>query len=65
VQEVYALAEEIIGTFRALRVAREAIAALIMVKHACSRERGGVLDTILLVVRFLEELERQPTRRHS
>ena len=65
VQEVCALTEEIIGIFRALRVAREAIAALVMVKHACFSDGGRqVLDVIGLVVRFLEELERQPPLRH-
>jgi hypothetical protein len=64
--EVCALAEEMIGTFRALHIAREAIAALVMVKHVCSVERGRrVLDVIRLVVRFLEELEQQPVRNHS
>ena len=66
IKEVCALAEEIIETFPALRVAREAIAALVMVKHVCSAEGGTrILDVIQLVVRFLEELERQPTWRHS
>jgi hypothetical protein len=64
-REVYVLAEELIGTFRALRVAREAIAALVMVKHACSESGTQVLHVIRLVVSFLEELERQPTRHHS
>ncbi len=64
--EVCALAEEMIGTFRALHIAREAIAALVMVKHVCSVERGRrVLDVIRLVVRFLEELEQQPVRNQS
>jgi hypothetical protein len=63
IREVYALADEIIQAFRALGVAREAIAGLVMMKHVCSIERGNrLLDVIQLVVRFLEELERQPSR---
>jgi tetratricopeptide (TPR) repeat protein len=66
VREVYELAEEMITTFRALGVAREAIAALVMLKHVCCIETGGrVLDVIQLVVRFLEELESQAPRRQS
>ncbi len=64
--EVCALAEEMIRTFRSLHVAREAVAALVMVKHVCSIERGRrVLEVLRLVARFLEELEQQPVRTHS
>lgn len=66
IREVYNLAEELIATFRALGVAREAIAGLLMVKHVCTIEQGNrVLDVIQLVVRFLEEMERQPAGRQS
>lgn len=66
VQAVRGLAAELIETFRALGIAREAIAALVMLRHVCVVERGDrVLDVIQLVVRFLEDLERQPARRQS
>jgi hypothetical protein len=61
VLEVCELAEEMIGTFRALRIAREAIASLLVLKQACL-SGGQVLDVIELAVSLLKDLERQPPR---
>lgn len=62
VREVFDLAEEIIVTFRALRIAREAITALLLLKRACHYRDGRVLQVIEIAVDMLQHLERQPAR---
>ena len=61
VKEVFALAEEMIVTFRALRIAREAVAALLILKRAC-QNGGQILELIEITVDLLRSLERQPAR---
>jgi tetratricopeptide (TPR) repeat protein len=61
VEDVHALAEEMIATFRALRIAREAVATLLVLQRAC-RTGGQVLEVIEIAVTFLRDLERQPAR---
>jgi tetratricopeptide (TPR) repeat protein len=61
VKEVFDLAEEMIVTFRALRIGREAVAALLVLKRAC-QYGGQVLDLIEITTDLLRNLERQPAR---
>jgi tetratricopeptide (TPR) repeat protein len=61
VKDVFALAEEMIVTFRALRIAREAVAALLILKRAC-QNGGQLLELIEITVDLLRNLERQPAR---
>jgi tetratricopeptide (TPR) repeat protein len=61
--EIHALAGEIIATFRAMRVAREAIVTLLILQKACMAGGGQLLDIIEIVVTFLKSLERQPAKR--
>jgi tetratricopeptide (TPR) repeat protein len=61
--EIHALAGEIIATFRAMRIAREAIVTLLILQKACMEGGGQLLDIIEIVVTFLKSLERQPARR--
>ena len=56
------LVEEMIATFRALRIAREAVAALLILREACDRDEA-TLDRVRTVAMLLTELERQPQRR--
>jgi hypothetical protein len=56
------LVEEMIATFRALRIAREAVAALLILREACDRDEA-TLDRVRTVAMLLTELERQPRRR--
>jgi len=63
--EVNALAQEMIATFRALRIAREAIVTLLILQKACATGGGQLLEIIEMVVSFLEDLERQPARRYE
>ena len=60
--EVRRLVEEMIATFRALRIAREAVAALLILREACDRDEV-TLDRMRMVALLLTELERQPQRR--
>jgi len=62
VAEVFDLAEEMIATFRALRIAREAVATLIVLKRACQHRGSRVLQVIEIATDLLEHLERQPAR---
>ena len=62
-EQVRALAQEMIVTFRALRIAREAIVTLLILQRACIGDGGQLLDIIEMVVTFLKDLERQPARR--
>jgi hypothetical protein len=59
VSEIWALADEMIATFRALRIGREAIAVLLVLQKSCS-SGGPLLHVIELAVSFLEKLDRQP-----
>ncbi len=63
--EIQALAQEMIATFRALRIAREAIVTLLILQRACVNGSGQLLEIIDMVVTFLKDLERQPTKRHE
>ena len=63
--EVHALAQEMIATFRALRIAREAIVTLLILQRACLNGSGQLLEIIDMVVTFLKDLERQPAKRHE
>ena len=56
------LVEEMIATFRVLRIAREAVAALLILREACDRDEV-TLDRVRTVAMLLTELERQPRRR--
>jgi len=63
--EIQALAQEMIATFRALRIAREAIVTLLILQRACVNGSGQLLEIIEMVVTFLKDLERQPAKRHE
>ncbi|HVR07600.1 MAG TPA: hypothetical protein VMW75_06085 [Thermoanaerobaculia bacterium] len=60
-KQVRQLVEEMIATFRALRIAREAVAALLILRQACDRDEA-TLDRVRTVAMLLTELERQPRR---
>jgi hypothetical protein len=59
--QVRQLVEEMIAAFRALRIAREAVAALLILREACDRDEA-TLDRVRTVAMLLTELERQPRR---
>jgi tetratricopeptide (TPR) repeat protein len=61
-RQVRQLVEEMIAAFRALRIAREAVAALLLLREACDRDEA-TLDRVRTVAMLLTELERQPGRR--
>jgi len=61
-RQVRELVEEMIAAFRALRIAREAVAALLILREACDRDEA-TLDRVRTVAMLLTELERQPRRR--
>jgi len=61
-RQVRELVEEMIATFRALRIAREAVAAMLILREACDRDEA-TLDRVRMVAMLLTELERQPRRR--
>jgi|ERR1700720_989835 len=63
--EIHTLAQEMIATFRALRIAREAIVTLLILQRACVNRSGQLLEIIEMVVTFLKDLERQPAKRHE
>jgi tetratricopeptide (TPR) repeat protein len=63
--EVYRLAQEMIATFRALRIAREAVVTLVILQRACLSGGGQLLEIIDMVGSFLKELEQQPTQRQQ
>jgi len=56
--EVIQLVEEVLATFRALGIGREAIAALMMLKEAVATERG-TLDLVRRVAARFSRLERE------
>jgi tetratricopeptide (TPR) repeat protein len=63
--EIRRLAEDMITTFRAFRIAREAIASLVLLRKTCDQEGAsmdllrGQIETLSLM---LAELERRPAR---
>jgi hypothetical protein len=61
-RQVRQLVEEMIAAFRALRIAREAVAALLLLREACDHDEA-TLDRVRTVALLLTELERQPRRR--
>jgi tetratricopeptide (TPR) repeat protein len=65
VAEIQALAQEMISTFRALRIAREAIVTLLILQRACAAGGGQLLEIIEMVVSFLRDLEQQPAKRYE
>ena len=62
VREVFDLAQEMIVTFRALRIAREAVATLLVLKRACHYRGNRILQVIEIAADLLQHLERQPAR---
>jgi len=62
VREVFDLAEEMIVTFRALRIAREAVATLLVLKRACHYRGNRILQVIEIATDLLQHLERQPAK---
>jgi tetratricopeptide (TPR) repeat protein len=62
-REIHSLAQEMIATFRALRIAREAIVTLLILQKACLNGGGQLLEIIEMVMTFLKDLERQPAKR--
>ena len=65
IEAILELAQEMIATFRALRIAREAIVTLLILQKACVNGSGQLLEIIEMVVTFLKDLERQPARRQE
>jgi hypothetical protein len=63
VSEIHLLAGEMIATFRAMRIAREAIVTLLILQRACIAGGGQLLEIIDMVVSFLKDLEQQPAKR--
>ncbi len=61
-KQVQQLVEEVITVFRALRIAREAVAALLILREACNRDAAS-LEHLRSITILLAELERQPRRR--
>jgi hypothetical protein len=61
-RQVRQLVEEMIAAFRALRIAREAVAALLILREACDRDEA-TLERVRTVAMLLTELERQPQHR--
>jgi tetratricopeptide (TPR) repeat protein len=65
VSEIHLLAGEMIATFRAMRIAREAIVTLLILQRACIAGGGQLLEIIDMVVSFLKDLEQQPAKRED
>jgi tetratricopeptide (TPR) repeat protein len=61
-KDVFDLAEEMVVTFRALRIAREAVVALLILKRACVYGGYQIMGVIDMAADFLRDLERQPAR---
>jgi tetratricopeptide (TPR) repeat protein len=61
-REVFDLAQEMIATFRSLRIAREAVAALLVLQQACVHSKRQLLGVIEIAQSLLRDLERQPAR---
>lgn len=62
IKDVFDLAEEMVITFRALRIAREAVVALLILKRACVYGGYQIMGVIDMAADFLRDLERQPAR---
>jgi hypothetical protein len=62
VKDVFNLAEEMVVTFRALRIAREAVVALLILKRACVYGGYHLMGVIDMAADFLRDLERQPAK---
>jgi len=60
--QVRLLVDEMIATFRALRIGREAVAALLLLREARDGDEP-TLERVRAVALLLAELERQPRRR--
>jgi hypothetical protein len=58
-QELAPLVRELVATFRACRIGREAIAALLLLREVCERERL-TLELLRSVATFLHQHERDP-----
>ena len=58
--EVRSLVGELVGTFRALGIGREALAALLLLEGACEHERL-TLDLVREVCRFLGRFQHDPS----
>jgi hypothetical protein len=58
--EVRPLVGELVGTFRALGIGREALAALLLLERACEHERL-TLDLVREVFRFLGRFQHDPS----
>jgi hypothetical protein len=61
IHEIHSLSGEIITMFRAMRVAREAIATLLVLQRACLYG-GEVTQIIDMTAGLLRDLERQPVK---
>ena len=62
--EIIPLAEEVVTTFRALQVGREAILALLLLRRACedtSQTLSRVVERLIEIRRLLADLERRPS----
>ena len=59
--EVQAVAGELVSTFRALGIAREAIGTLLVLQRACELD-GRVVDLIEAAAAVLRELQHRPVR---
>jgi len=60
--ELSPLVHELVATFRACRIDREAVAALLVLREACERERVS-LELLCAVTSFLRRFERDPGAR--
>jgi tetratricopeptide (TPR) repeat protein len=58
--ELRPLVEELVGTFRALGIGREALAALLLLEQACERD-WATLDLVREVFRFLHRFQHDPS----
>jgi len=56
------LVGDVLTTFRVLKISREAVVALVILRQACEQQRV-TLDLLHGVARFLRELERDPTMK--
>jgi tetratricopeptide (TPR) repeat protein len=61
-RELFDLAQEMIVTFRSLRIAREGVAALLVLQKACMHSKRQLLGVIEIAQSMLRDLERQPAR---
>jgi hypothetical protein len=59
--EIGEIAGELVATFRALGIAREAIAALLVLQRACELH-GRVADLVEAAAAVLRELQHRPVR---